>query len=438
MTTRTTEDPRARYSGWVAPLCWTAVALEGFDLVVLGVVLPSLLQEPGWGLTPNTASLVSVVGLVGVMVGAMAVGSDQRRHRPPPDDASGPSSCFSVLTLRLRLRAEPLRSSVCCGSSPGSGSAGCCPRRSRWSTSSPAPAAAAAATTTLMTGYHVGAVAHRAARASCSSRATAGESMFVIGALPALVLVPADAEVPAGVGRRSCAPAPGSTRPAGGAAEARARTRSASCSSTVSARSTIAFWITSFMGLLLVYGLNTWLPQIMRVGRLRAGRGAGAAAGAQRRRGARPAGRRPGGRPDRQPPLHHRLVRRRGAVPRAAEHQAARASACTVSVLLAGMFVFSAQVLVYAYVSHALPGRRPRHRDRRRQRRRPARRDLRPADRRLAAHRRPGLPVGLLHLRRRSPRSAPLSIVAGQPRPGAGRAAAGHRGRGRPRRRAAP
>jgi hypothetical protein len=30
-------------------------------------------------------------------------------------------------------------------------------------------------------------------------------------------------------------------------------------------RATIAFWVTSFMGLLLVYGLNTWLPQIMRV-----------------------------------------------------------------------------------------------------------------------------------------------------------------------------
>jgi len=28
---------------------------------------------------------------------------------------------------------------------------------------------------------------------------------------------------------------------------------------------TIAFWVASFMGLLLVYGLNTWLPEIMRL-----------------------------------------------------------------------------------------------------------------------------------------------------------------------------
>ena len=106
MTTRTTEDPRARYSGWVAPLCWTAVALEGFDLVVLGVVLPALLQEPGWGLTPNTASLVSVVGLVGVMLGAMAVGaiSDVIGRR---QTVVWTVIIFSVLTLACAFAPNP-------------------------------------------------------------------------------------------------------------------------------------------------------------------------------------------------------------------------------------------------------------------------------------------------------------------------------------------
>jgi hypothetical protein len=62
MTQSLINNPRARYSGWVAPLCWCAVALEGFDLVVLGVVLPSLLKEPGWGLNPTSASVISVIG----------------------------------------------------------------------------------------------------------------------------------------------------------------------------------------------------------------------------------------------------------------------------------------------------------------------------------------------------------------------------------------
>src|ERR1700754_844058 len=61
-------------AGWVRGLCWSAVALEGYDLVVLGVVIPVLLRDPTWALTPASASLVATIGLVGVMIGALAVG----------------------------------------------------------------------------------------------------------------------------------------------------------------------------------------------------------------------------------------------------------------------------------------------------------------------------------------------------------------------------
>src|SRR5689334_14568577 len=60
---------------WVLPLSWTAVLLDGFDLVVLGTVLPVLLQEKTWGLNPASASIVSTVGLVGMMLGALAIGT---------------------------------------------------------------------------------------------------------------------------------------------------------------------------------------------------------------------------------------------------------------------------------------------------------------------------------------------------------------------------
>ena len=106
MTADSTINPRAGYAGWVAPLCWTAVALEGFDLVVLGVVLPALLQEPTWGLTPNTASLVSVVGLVGVMIGAMLVGaiSDVIGRR---QTVVWTVVVFSILTLACAFAPNP-------------------------------------------------------------------------------------------------------------------------------------------------------------------------------------------------------------------------------------------------------------------------------------------------------------------------------------------
>ena len=100
--------------------------------------------------------------------------------------------------------------------------------------------------------------------------------MFVIGALPALVLVPlmikylpestAFLQSTAPRGGRGHRRTDGSrSRPRAGrrARVAKAPTRCRCCSRR-SRRTTVAFWVTSFMGLLLVYGLNTWLPQIMR------------------------------------------------------------------------------------------------------------------------------------------------------------------------------
>ena len=66
-TTRRT-GPRA--AGRVAPLCWIAVLLDGFDLVVVGTVVPTL-QEPEEWASPS-AGAVSVGAIVGpVITGAL-------------------------------------------------------------------------------------------------------------------------------------------------------------------------------------------------------------------------------------------------------------------------------------------------------------------------------------------------------------------------------
>src|SRR5919112_2734685 len=349
MATRTTVDPRGRYAGWVAPLCWTAVALEGFDLVVLGVVLPALLQEPGWGLTPNTASLVSVVGLVGVMLGAMAVGaiSDIIGRR---QTVVWTVIIFSVLTLACAFAPNPwvfglLRFLA------GLGLGGVLPTALAMVNEFARTGRGGTATTTLMTGYHVGAVATALLGILLIPR-YGWESMFIIGALPALVLVPlllkylpeSNAFLRARAGLDS---------PAHGAAK-RSKNPVGILFQHGLARSTIAFWITSFMGLLLVYGLNTWLPQIMRS----AGYELGAAlalllvlnVGAVI--GLLVAGR-----------VSDRIGNRRATIiwfALAALFLALLSIRLPgigvyVSVLLAGVFVFSAQVLVYAYVGHVYP-----------------------------------------------------------------------------------
>jgi MFS transporter, AAHS family, benzoate transport protein len=350
MATDATVDPRERYARWVAPLCWLAVALEGFDLVVLGVVLPALLKEPGWGLTPNTASLVSVVGLIGVMVGALFVGtiSDYIGRR---QTMLWTVISFSILTLLCAFAPNPwifglLRFLA------GLGLGGVLPTALALINEYAARGKGGRATTNMMTGYHVGAVL-TALLGIIIIQPYGWHWMFIIGSLPALVLVPlmwrflpesaAFLRVRAGLAdRATTSAAPAKRNPVG------------TLFHRGLGRSTIAFWITSFMGLLLVYGLNTWLPQIMR----EAGYELGAA-------------------------LALLLVLNVGAVigllfaGRVSDRIGNRRATITwfalaalflallsiklpgvgvyVSVLLGGVFVFSAQVLVYAYVGHVYP-----------------------------------------------------------------------------------
>jgi AAHS family benzoate transporter-like MFS transporter len=350
MATGATLDSRERYAGWVAPLCWMAVALEGFDLVVLGVVLPALLNEPSWGLTPNTASLVSVIGLVGVMVGALAVGtiSDYIGRR---QTMLWTVISFSILTLLCAFAPNPwifglLRFLA------GLGLGGVLPTALALVNEYANRGRGGTATTNMMTGYHVGAVL-TALLGIIIIEPLGWHWMFIVGALPALVLVPvmwrylpesaAFLRVRAGLADRS----------ATGKAPARANPISTLFHHGLG-RSTIAFWVTSFMGLLLVYGLNTWLPQIMKSAGYQLGAAlalllvlnAGGVAGLL------VAGR-----------VSDRIGNRRATIfwfAAAALFLALLSIKLPgvgiyVSVFLAGVFVFSSQVLVYAYIGHVYP-----------------------------------------------------------------------------------
>jgi MFS transporter, AAHS family, benzoate transport protein len=350
MATDPTVDPRARYTGWVAPLCWLAVALEGFDLVVLGVVLPALLNEPGWGLTPNTASLVSVVGLVGVMVGALTIGtiSDYIGRR---QTMLWTVISFSILTLLCAFAPNPwifglLRFLA------GLGLGGVLPTALALINEYASRGRGGTATTNMMTGYHVGAVL-TALLGIIIIEPLGWHWMFIVGALPALVLVP--------LMWRYLPESAAFLRVRAGLADPTATRTTPAKANPISTlfhhglgRSTIAFWVTSFMGLLLVYGLNTWLPQIMKSAGYQLGAAlalllvlnAGGVAGLL------VAGR-----------VSDRIGNRRSTIvwfALAALFLALLSIKLPgvgiyVSVFLAGVFVFSSQVLVYAYVGHVYP-----------------------------------------------------------------------------------
>jgi benzoate transport len=351
MTTRQTDltGPRAATAGWVRPLCWSAVALEGFDLVVLGVVLPVLLRDPAWDLDPAGASVVVTVGLLGVMVGALAVG--------PIADVIGRRATmiatvagFSVLTLACAFAPNPevlggLRFLA------GIGLGGVLPVALALVAEYAPAGRGSSATTILMTGYHVGAVL-TALLGILLIPSLGWQAMFVAGAIPAVILLPLIVmrlpESAEFLQRR------GTKDSSWRGARSERRNPLSSLFRDGLARPTIAFWLASFMGLLLVYGLNTWLPEIMRSAGYELGAAlalllvlnVGAILGLL---------------------LAGTVANRIGVRPATIAWFAAATLFLAalsirlpgigvyVSVLLAGIFVFSAQVLVYAYVSQLYP-----------------------------------------------------------------------------------
>ncbi|WP_433264504.1 MFS transporter [Actinosynnema sp. CS-041913] len=323
---------------WVLPLSWAAVLLDGFDLVVLGTVLPVLLQDREWGLTQASASVVSTVGLVGMMVGALAIGTvtDVIGRRKVLIFAVAGFSVFTALcAVAPSVEVFGLLRFLA-----GLGLGGCLPTAIALVTEFSSPDRRGRATTWIMTGYHVGAVV-TALLGIVVIPSLGWRALFVLGAAPALVLVPLMLRhLPES---RSFRAAP-------------VKDIVGSLFKPGLVRATVAFWVASFMGLLLVYGLNTWLPQIMRS----AGYPLGAALGllltlnigaviglviagaVADRVGVRPA---------------TILWFAASAVALGLLSVRLPGVGVYAAVLVAGCFVFSAQVLVYAYVGRVYDDR---------------------------------------------------------------------------------
>jgi AAHS family benzoate transporter-like MFS transporter len=248
-----TEEVNTR--NWTVPLCWSAVLLDGFDLVVLGTVLPVLLRDKVWGLDQATATTLSTIGLVGMTIGALTIGTLTDvigRRKSLIFAVAG----FSLCTLLCAFAPSATMFGVL-RFLAGLGLGGCLPTAIALVTEQARGGRSGSATTTIMTGYHVGAVLTALLGIVILPTVFGWRAMFVIGAAPALVLVPLMLRF---------LPESGSFLRASAGTRGWRAGRQAVVSLFTSGygRSTLAFWVTSFMGLLLVYGLNTWLPEIMR------------------------------------------------------------------------------------------------------------------------------------------------------------------------------
>ncbi|MFC8349969.1 MFS transporter [Streptomyces sp. NPDC057280] len=248
----TTDSPSRTGSSdrnvWTVVLCWITVMLEGYDLVVLGAIIPTLLKTHHLGMTAADATTVATLSLVGVAIGAILVGplADRFGRRLL---VIGSVVEFSVFTLLL-----PLATSVGMFAAlrlvAGIGLGACMPASLTMMAERMPAARRARANTLTMTGYHTGAVITSLLALQVTDNWQV--LFYVLGIAGLVIAVIQWFRLPE--------------------SEAFVRTKEAPASQRVAfsellkpayLRAGIGIWVASFMGLLLVYGLNTWLPKLM-------------------------------------------------------------------------------------------------------------------------------------------------------------------------------
>lgn len=330
-----------RHFSWQAVLCWLTVLLEGYDLVALGAASLALRDAEGLNITPARLTVIATVTLIGVMIGAAFM--------TPMADVIGRRKVLiaSVATFSLFTVLLPLSPNFVVFAAlrllAGLGLGACMPTALAAMSEFRPPERRTRANTTTMTGYHCGAVA-----AALLALTLDWQAVFVGGGAIGLVV--------AGTMWFKLE----ETATVRTAAERRQDTDKVSVLDLLRPRflrTSLAVWVSTFMGLVLVYGLNTWLPSLMKTAGydvstsltllfvLNAGGVAGMflAGYVGDTRGV------------------SRTVLAWfgiGAVLLAVLSIRIDSSVLlNVVIFLAGVFVFSAQVLVYAYVAHAYPER---------------------------------------------------------------------------------
>ena len=236
-------------SPWVAvTLGFAAIVFDGYDLIVYGSAVPALLAHPGWHLTPTEVGAIGSYALLGMFVGAIGAGTltDRIGRRRT---FIGCLAWFSVMMLAVAAAPTPELLGLA-RFLAGLGFGGVAPIGIALVVESAPPARRNLMNAVMLCGFPIGGML--AAIAGILLLEPAGfRVLFALGALPLVTLVPlAWWLLPESPGFTASA-ATGDRHPTG----------------LWRGRSAVAlalFALANVAGFLLVYGLNTWLPQLMR------------------------------------------------------------------------------------------------------------------------------------------------------------------------------
>jgi AAHS family benzoate transporter-like MFS transporter len=243
---------------------------------IYGAVLPALIEERTWGLSPTQFGMLGSFALVGMLVGAVLVGalSDMIGRKKTLVACVG---IFSV-TMAWASLAQTSVEFGWCRFVGGLGLGGVIPTASAL-TIEYSPVRRRSFNYALMySGYALGGVSI-SLLSLWFLKDSGWRALFRIGAFPLLGVPLIVWGMPESIAfLRSRRRFPEADRlalrlgidPHGGEANSqstdvhRPRTTIGRLFGPSSIRATLLFWVAFFMGLLLIYGLNTWLPQMMR------------------------------------------------------------------------------------------------------------------------------------------------------------------------------
>lgn len=236
----------ATRSPWlVVTLGFAAIVFDGYDLIVYGSSVPALLAEPGWNLTPAEVGAIGSYALLGMLVGAISAGwlTDILGRRRL---FIACLAWFSLMMLGAALAPGPEVLGVF-RFLAGLGFGGIAPTAIALVVEVAPAARRNLLNGVMLAGFPVGGVL--AAIVAVGLLEPYGfRLLFGLGVLPLVTLVP--------LAMWLLPESPQFTR---------TRTRLADVLRGGVATSALLFAVANFCGFLLVFGLNTWLPQLMRL-----------------------------------------------------------------------------------------------------------------------------------------------------------------------------
>ncbi|MEZ2389724.1 MFS transporter [bacterium RCC_150] len=269
-----------RSANFVVLLCFVTIVADGYDLIVYGSTVPAILAFKEWAITPAQAGVIGSVALMGMLIGALTVGA--------VTDIWGRRKimlvCIAWFSISMIITSLAPNAEVFAMMRfvAGLGLGGVVPTAIALTVEYSPKNRRQFNNALMYSGYFVGGIL-TALLALALLPATDFRVMYAIGAFPLVAVLPVawrhlpesivfltaksrqeEARVLTeqyGIAPRDIEPTPLPK------SEKAVPDRLAGIRTLFHARylaGTMLFAAASFCGLLLVYGLNTWLPNIMK------------------------------------------------------------------------------------------------------------------------------------------------------------------------------